>query len=78
MHGTYLFQQPSLLDDVRDRLHLHTFRFVDVLEGEQLLGTEGLVVDLRSGLDEVLQVGAGEEVAEVDEFAVGLVLDCGC
>jgi hypothetical protein len=46
-----------------------------LLEGEQLLGTEGLVVDLRSGLDEVLQVGAGEEVAEVDEFAVALVLD---
>jgi hypothetical protein len=46
-----------------------------LLEGEQLLGTEGLVVDLRSGLDQVLQVGAGEEVAEVDEFAVALVLD---
>lgn len=36
VHGTYLFQQPSLLDDVRDRLHLHTFRFVDVLEGVQI------------------------------------------
>jgi hypothetical protein len=46
-----------------------------LLECEQLLGTEGLVVDLRSGLDQVLQVGAGEEVAEVDEFAVALVLD---
>ena len=47
-----------------------------LLEGEQLLGTEGLVVDLRGGLDEVLEMGAGEEVTEVDEFAVGLVLDC--
>jgi hypothetical protein len=49
-----------------------------LLEGEQLLGTEGLVVDLRGRLDEVLQVCAGEEVAEVDKFAVGLVLDCAC
>jgi hypothetical protein len=47
-----------------------------LLEGEQLLRTEGLVVDLRSGFDEVLQMGAGEEVAEVDEFAVCLILDC--
>jgi hypothetical protein len=46
-----------------------------LLEGKQLLGTEGLVVDLCGRLDEVLQVGAGEEVTEVDEFAVGLVLD---
>jgi hypothetical protein len=47
-----------------------------LLERKQLLGTEGLVVDLRGCLDEVLQVGAGKEVAEVYEFAVGLVLDC--
>jgi hypothetical protein len=33
-------------------------------------------VDLCGRLDEVLQVGASEEVAEVDEFAVGLILDC--
>jgi hypothetical protein len=33
------------------------------------------VVDLRGGLDKVLQMGAGKEVAKVDEFAVGLVLD---
>jgi len=46
-----------------------------LLEGEQLLGTERLVVNLRGRLDKVLQVCAGEEVAEVDEFAVGLVLD---
>jgi hypothetical protein len=47
-----------------------------LLEGQQLLGAERLVVDLCGGLDQVLQVGTGEEVAEVYEFAVGLVLDC--
>jgi hypothetical protein len=47
-----------------------------LLEGQQLLGAEGLVVNLCGRLDKILQVSAGEEVAEVDEFAVGLVLDC--
>jgi hypothetical protein len=46
-----------------------------LLQGKQLLGTEGLVVGLRGGLDEILEVGAEEEVAEVDELAVGLILD---
>lgn len=46
-----------------------------LLERKQLLGAEGLVVDLRGRLDEVLEVGAGEEVAEVDKLAVVLVLD---
>lgn len=46
-----------------------------LLQSKQLLGTEGLVVDLAGGLDQVLQVGAGEEVAEVDELAVSLILD---
>jgi hypothetical protein len=46
-----------------------------LLEGEQLLGTEGLVVDLGRGLDEILKVCAEKEVAEVDEFAVVLILD---
>ena len=46
-----------------------------LLQGEQLLGAEGLVVDLRRRLHEVLQVRAQEEVAEIDEFAVVLVLD---
>lgn len=32
-------------------------------------------MDLGCCLDEVLEVGAGEEVAEVDEFAVLLVFD---
>jgi len=48
-----------------------------LLEGKQLLGAERLVVDLCGRLDQVLQVGTGEEVAEVDEFAVVLVLDWG-
>jgi hypothetical protein len=47
------------------------------LESQQLLSTEALVMDLRCCLDEILEVGTGEEVAEVDKFAVGLVLDCG-
>lgn len=46
-----------------------------LLEREQLLRAEGLVVNLRCGFDEVLQMRAGEEVAQVDEFAVSLVLD---
>ena len=33
------------------------------LQGEQLLGSEALVVDLTGRLDQVLQVGASEEVA---------------
>lgn len=45
------------------------------LQGQQLLSTEGLVVDLAGGLDQVLQVGAGQEVAQVNEFAVVLILD---
>jgi hypothetical protein len=47
-----------------------------LLQGEKLLGTEALVVDLRSGFDEVLKMGAGKEVTKVDEFAMVLVLDC--
>lgn len=46
-----------------------------LLECEQLFGTERFVVDLGGGLDQILKVGAGEEVSEVDEFAVLLVLD---
>ena len=40
-----------------------------------MLGTEGLVVDLRGGLDEILEMGSGEEVSEVDEFTVVLIFD---
>lgn len=46
-----------------------------LLEGQQLLGAEGLVVDLGGSLDQVLEVCAREEVAQVDEFTVGLVLN---
>lgn len=46
-----------------------------LLERKQLLGSEALVVNLAGGLDHVLKVSAGKEVAEVDEFAVVLVLD---
>lgn len=45
------------------------------LERKQLLGTEGLVVRLRGGLDQVLEMGSEEEVSQVDKFAVVLVLD---
>ena len=45
------------------------------LEGQQLLGTESLVVDLRRSLDQILQMRSQEEVSQVDEFAVVLVLD---
>lgn len=48
-----------------------------LLESHELLGAEGFVVDLGGSFDEVLEMGAGEEVAEVDKFAVVLVLDCG-
>lgn len=40
-----------------------------------MLGTESLVVDLGGGLDKILEVGSEEEVAQVDEFAVSLILD---
>lgn len=46
-----------------------------LLEGQKLLGAERLVVDLRRRLDQVLEVGAEKKVSEVDELAVGLVLD---
>lgn len=46
-----------------------------LLQCQQLLGAEGLVVDLRSGLNQVLEMGAGEEVSEVDEFTVVLILN---
>lgn len=46
-----------------------------LLQGQQLLGTESLVVDLGGSLDEILEVGSEEEVAQVDEFAVSLILD---
>lgn len=46
-----------------------------LLQGQQLLGTESLVVYLAGRFDQVLEVGAGQEVSKVDEFAVVLILD---
>jgi hypothetical protein len=46
-----------------------------LLQGKKLFGTEGFVVDLRRCLNEILEVGSEKEVAEIDEFAVILVLD---
>ena len=45
------------------------------LQGHQLLSAEGLVVDLAGGFNEILEMGAGQEVAQVHEFAVVLVFD---
>lgn len=46
-----------------------------LLEGEQLLGAEGLVVDLRGGFDQILEMGSGKEVSQIDEFAMVLVFN---
>ena len=46
-----------------------------LLKSQQLLATVALVMNLGCCLDKVLQMGTGEEVAEIDEFAVVLVLD---
>ncbi len=46
-----------------------------LLKCQQLLSTESLVVDLGSRLNQVLEMGSGEEVSEVDEFAVVLILN---
>ncbi len=46
-----------------------------LLQCKQLLGAEGLIVDLRGGFDQVLKVGSSKEVSEVDELAVVFILD---
>ena len=46
-----------------------------LLECQKLLGAECLVVDLGRRLDQVLEMGTGEEVPKVDEFAVVLILN---
>lgn len=45
-----------------------------LLQSQKLLGTEGLVVNLAGGLDQILQVRASQEVAQVDKLAVVLIL----
>ncbi len=46
-----------------------------LFQSKKLLGTEGFVMDLTGCLDEVLKVCTGEEVSQVDEFAMVLVFD---
>lgn len=46
-----------------------------LLQGQQLLRTESLVVDLAGCLNKVLQVRPGQEIAQVDEFAVVFIFD---
>ena len=75
-HALALPAHSSIVDRRADRSALAataTHLRAALLERQQLLGAEGLVVDLRCRLDQVLKVGAGEEVAEVDELAVALV-----
>lgn len=45
------------------------------LERQQLFRPESLVMDLGGSLDQVLQMGAKQEITKVHEFAVALVLD---
>lgn len=46
-----------------------------LLQGKKLLRAECLVMDLRGGLNEILEVRPEKEIPEVDEFAVVLILD---
>jgi hypothetical protein len=46
-----------------------------LLQRQKLLSAEGLVVDLRGSLNQILEMGAEEEISQVNEFAVVLVLD---
>lgn len=46
------------------------------LDSKKLLGTEGFIVNLCSGFNQILQVSSGKEVAKVHEFAVVFVFDC--
>ena len=46
-----------------------------LLQSQKLLGTEGLVVNLAGGLNEILEVGASQEIAQVYKLAVVLVLN---
>ena len=44
-------------------------------QSEELLGTEGLVMDLAGGFNQVLKVSTSKEVAQVDKFAVMFIFD---
>ena len=45
-----------------------------LFESHELFGAEGFVVNLTGAVNEVLQVGACEEVAKVHEFTVSFIL----
>lgn len=53
----------------------HATSSAALLQGQQLLGSEGFIVDLAGGFDQILKVCTCEEVSEIDEFAVVLVFD---
>jgi hypothetical protein len=46
-----------------------------LLQGQELFGTERFIVDLGGGFDQILEVRAGEEVSQMDEFAVVFVFN---
>ena len=46
-----------------------------LLQSKKLLSAESLIVYLTGGFDQVLKVSAGEEVAEIDEFAVVFIFN---
>jgi hypothetical protein len=46
-----------------------------ILQGKKLFGAESLVMNLAGSFNEILKVGAGEEISEIDEFAVIGVFD---
>ena len=46
-----------------------------LLQCQQLLSTEGLVMDLTGSFDKILEVGTGQEVSQIDELAVSIVFD---
>lgn len=46
-----------------------------ILQSQKLLCTEGLVVDLASRFDEILEMSAGKEVSQIHELAVVLILN---
>jgi hypothetical protein len=46
-----------------------------LLQSKELLASERLVVDLGGGFNEILEVGAEEEITQVDKLAVTFILD---
>lgn len=47
-----------------------------LFKSKKLLRTERFVVNLRSGLNKILKMGTGEEVAKRNKFAVSFVFNC--